>query len=90
MPLSEKLAKISPVLGEYYLIEKEQVEEFYREAGFGDTAENIPNYLTIDDRDCLFTENFVEMNGKEYEIVMVSKGFKWDDVLIVDDEEDDE
>lgn len=88
MPLSEKLAKISPVLGEYYLIEREQVEEFYRQAGFQDNAENVPNYLTIDGNDCLFTENFVEMNGKEFEIVMVSKGFKWDDVLIIDEEDE--
>ena len=51
----------------------------------------LPNFIKIEGKECLFTENFIEKDGKEYEIVMVAEGFSWEDILIYDeDEEDDE
>lgn len=72
--------------GSYYLLSREHVDELYAQAGFTDDDEQVPNFLEIDGKDCLFTENFVERNGKEYEIVIVANGFRWEDVLVFDDE----
>lgn len=85
---SETLSKISPLKGEYYLIERSKVDELYRNAGYQDDEEDVPNFITIDGKECLFTENFVEKDGKEYEIVMASNGFSWEDILIYDDEDE--
>lgn len=72
--------------GTYYLLSREHVDELYEEAGFTDDEIEIPNFLNIGGKECLFTENFVERNGKEYEIVIVSNGFRWEDVLVFTDE----
>ena len=87
MPLSETLVKMSPVKGEYYLVERDKIDDLYRNAGHNDEDE-VPNFITIDGKECLFTENFIEKDGKEYEIVMVANGFSWEDIIIYD--EDDE
>lgn len=86
MALSETLVKMSPVKGEYYLVEREKIDDLYRNAGHGDEDE-VPNFITIDGKECLFTENFVEKDGKEYEIVMVANGFSWEDIIIYDEDE---
>lgn len=90
MVLPETLSKLSPVRGEYFLVERSKVDELYKAAGHSDEEEEIPNFITIEGKECLFTENFIEKDGKEYEIVMVAEGFSWEDILIYDDEEDDE
>lgn len=84
--LSETLVKMSPIKGEYYLVEREKIEDLYRNAGYND-EDTIPNYLTIDGKECLFTENFLEKDNKEYEIVIVANGFSWDDLIIYDEDE---
>lgn len=89
MSSSETLAKIAPMKGEYYLIERSQIDELYRNAGHKDDEEEVPNFITIDGKECLFTENFVEKDGKEYEIVMVANGFTWEDILVYDEEDDE-
>lgn len=90
MVLPEALAKLSPIRGEYILVERSKVDELYKAAGHVDEEEEIPNFITIEGRDCLFTENFIEKDGKEYEIVMVAEGFSWEDILIYDEDEEDE
>ena len=91
MVLPETLAKLSPIRGEYFLVERNKVDELYKAAGHSDEEEEIPNFIKIEGKECLFTENFIEKDGKEYEIVMVAEGFSWEDILIYDeDEEDDE
>lgn len=72
--------------GTYYLLSRDHVDQLYAQAGYTDADEKVPNFLEIDGKDCLFTENFVERNGQEYEIVIVAKGFHWEDVLVFDDE----
>ncbi|APJ04913.1 hypothetical protein [Silvanigrella aquatica] len=86
MALSETLVKMSPVKGEYYLVEREKIDYLYRNAGHSDEDE-VPNFITIDGKECLFTENFIEKDGKEYEIVMVANGFSWEDIIIYDEDE---
>jgi hypothetical protein len=88
--MSSTLESLSPIKGEYFLIERPQVEELYRKAGYKDEDEEVPNFIAIDGRECLFTENFVELNGKEYEIVIASAGFNWEDVLVYQEEDDEE
>lgn len=89
--MTSTLESLSPIKGEYFLVERAQVEELYRKAGYKDEDEEVPNFISIDGKECLFTENFVELHGKEYEIVIASAGFNWEDVLVYqDDEEDDE
>ncbi len=72
--------------GTYYLLSRDHVDELYEKAGFTDSEEDVPNFLTVGDKECLFTENFVERDGVEYEIVIVSNGFRWEDVLVLDDD----
>jgi hypothetical protein len=86
MALSETLIKMSPVKGEYYLIERDKIDELYKDAGHKEEDE-VPNFITIDGKECLFTENFIEKDGKEYEIVIVAHGFSWEDIIIYEDEE---
>jgi hypothetical protein len=86
MALSDTLVKMSPVKGEYYLVEREKIDDLYRNAGHADEDE-VPNFITIDGKECLFTENFIEKDGKEYEIVMVANGFSWEDIIIYDEDE---
>jgi hypothetical protein len=88
MPLTETLVKISPVKGEYYLVERDKIDDLYRHAGHNDEDE-VPNFITIDGKECLFTENFIEKDGKEYEIVMVANGFSWEDIIIYDEDDDE-
>jgi hypothetical protein len=85
MNLSPTLAKHCLEKGEYYLIERETVENLFVQAGYGDDEE-IPNFIKIDGKECMFTENYIEKNGKEYEIVLVAQGFSWEDVVIYEDE----
>jgi hypothetical protein len=90
MVLPETLSKLSPIRGEYFLVERSKVDELYKAAGHSDEVEEIPNFIKIEGKECLFTENFIEKDGKEYEIVMVAEGFSWEDILIYDEDEDDE
>lgn len=90
MVLPETLSKLSPIRGEYFLVERNKVDELYKAAGHSDEEEEIPNFIKIEGKECLFTENFIEKDGKEYEIVMVAEDFSWEDILIYDEEEDDE
>jgi len=85
MGLSDTFLKMSPLKGEYYLIDSDTVDELYRQAGHGD-KEEVPNFIAVDGKEYLFTENFIEKDGKEYEIVMVANGFSWDDIIIYGDE----
>ncbi len=87
MNLPKKLLDLSPVQGSYCLVERSRVNDLYREAGYDLESEEIPNFLKIDGADCLFTENFVEKDGKEYEIVMLANGFSWEDILVYDEDE---
>ncbi len=87
MNLPKKLLDLSPVQGSYCLVERNKVNDLYREAGFDLDAEEIPNFLKVDGADCLFTENFVEKDGKEYEIIMIANGFSWEDILVYDEDE---
>lgn len=73
--------------GTYYLLSRDHVDELYRQAGFEDSDEQVPNYLNVEGKEILFTENFVEHNGEECEIVIVAHGFQWSDVLVFDDHE---
>ena len=82
----DPLSKISPVKGEYYLVERSKVDELYTKNGFTN-EEEVPNYLSIDGKECLFTENFIELDGVEYEIVMVANGFSWENILTFDEDE---
>lgn len=86
MSTSETLEKMAPMNGKYYLIERSQIDELYRKAGHSDDEEEVPNFIVVDGKECLFTENFVEKDGKEYEIVMVANGFSWEDILVYDEE----
>jgi hypothetical protein len=88
--MSTVLESLSPVKGEYYLIERSKVDELYEKAGFHENSEEVPNFITVDGKECLFTENFVELKGKEYEIVMISSGFHWEDVLVYENDENDD
>ncbi|RDB37172.1 hypothetical protein [Spirobacillus cienkowskii] len=88
MALSDTLVKMSPIKGEYYLVEREKTEELYRNAGYNDEEEQIPNFINIDGKECFFTENFIEKDGKEFEIVIVANGFSWEDIIIYEDEEE--
>ncbi len=90
MVLPDTLLKLSPIRGDYILIERSKVDELYKAAGHNDDENEIPNFIKIDGKECLFTENFIERDGKEYEIVMVAEDFSWEDILIYDDEEEDE
>ena len=90
MVLPKSLESQAPIRGEYFLIERSKVPDLYKAAGFSEDDDEVPNFIKIDGQECLFTENFIEKNGVEYEIVMVAQGFSWDDILIYDDEEDDE
>ena len=90
MAIPKSLENATPVRGEYFLVERNKVDDLYKAAGFSEDADEIPNFIKIDGKDCLFTENFIEKDGKEYEIVMVAEGFAWEDILIYDDEEDDD
>ena len=83
----ESLSKLSPIKGEYYLVERSKVSELYKKHGFGDSEEEVPNYIVIDGKECLFTENFIERDNVEYEIVMVANGFSWEDIMIFENEE---
>lgn len=89
MTIPQTLSKLSSQRGEYILIERDHIDELYRQAGFAEDEDEVPNFLTIDGQSCLFTENFVEKDGKEYEIVMVASGFSWEDILVFDASEDD-
>ena len=84
-----KLAKLSLLSGDYYLIDVDQVIELYRDAGFDvdNEDEEVPNTLVIDGLECFFTGDHVLRNKRYYEIVIAAKDFKWDEVL--HDEEDD-
>ncbi len=73
--------------GTYYLLSREHVDALYDQAGFDEDAEEVPNYLTVGDKEILFTENFVERDGEEYEIVIIANEFKWSDVLVFDEHE---
>jgi len=73
--------------GTYFLLSRDHVDELYAQAGFADDDEKVPNFLTIGDKEVLFTENFVERDGKEYEIIIVANDFHWSDVLVFDDHE---
>ena len=89
MTASDTLSKIAPIKGEYYLVARDQVDELYAAAGHSDNEEDdVPNFIKIDGKECLFTENFIEKDGKEYEIVMVANGFSWEDILIYEDDDD--
>ncbi len=88
MSIPKKLASMSSIRGEYILIERSKIDELYKDAGFKEDQEEIPNYIKIDGKECLFTENFIEKDGVEYEIVMIAEGFSWDDILIYDEDED--
>ena len=72
--------------GTYYLLSRDHVDELYKAAGFKDEDEEVPNFLNVGGKECLFTENFIERNGIEYEIVIVSTGFRWEDVLVFTDD----
>ena len=63
MALSDTLVKMSPIKGEYYLIEREKTEELYRNAGYNDEEEQIPNFINIDGKECFFTENFIDQSN---------------------------
>lgn len=88
MSSSETLSQIAPMKGEYYLVERSKVDELYRAAGHQEDSAEVPNFITVDGKECLFTENFVEKDGKEYEIVMVANGFSWEDIMVYDEEDE--
>ena len=75
--------------GSYYLVDRETVEKIYEDAGYTEEDE-IPNFMVINDIECLFTENYIEKDGKEYEIVMVANGFSWADIVIYEASENEE
>lgn len=84
-----ELSKMALLKGDYFLIERSKVDELYSQAGYPHSDEEVPNFIKIGDKDCLFTENFIEKDGKEYEIVMVSNGFSWEDILTYEEELED-
>lgn len=67
--------------GQYYFIEKEEVSKLFKKLWAEKTNEAPPNYLVIDDKECLFTENYIEKNGKSYELVIVANDFSWSEVI---------
>jgi hypothetical protein len=71
--------------GRYYLIERDTVEQIYEEAGYSE-EDDLPNFLVVNDKECLFTENYIEKDGKEYEVVMIAEGFSWGDIHVYEEE----
>jgi len=73
--------------GTYYLVDRESVEKLFEDAGYGD-EDDVPNFMVVNGVECLFTENFIEKEGVEYEIVMVAEGFSWSDIAIYDHDDE--
>lgn len=86
---SKTLEKISLLSGNYYLVERNSIDQLYQDAGYKDDIEVVPSFIKVDGKECLFTEQFLEKDGKEYEIVIVADGFSWADVMIHDDGEEE-
>jgi hypothetical protein len=82
------LSSLSLKKGQYYFIEKQEVGKLYKKFWKESTTEPPPNYLTIDNLECLFTENFIEKNGKTYELVLVANDFSWSEVIKYEQEFD--
>lgn len=90
MPVHPTLAKKALITGEYYLIEVDEVLEFYKAAGFDveDEDEDVPTVLTIEGKECFFTGDHIQRGEKYYELVVVAKDFSWDEVEGEDDDEE--
>lgn len=71
--------------GVYYLISSDHVDELYKKHGY-DEDDEVPDTLKIDGRDYLFTQQFIERDGKDYEIVILANGFDWENVLEFNDD----
>lgn len=84
------LAKHAKSVGEYYLIDIDEVLALYKQAGYNtdNDDEEVPNTLEIGGEECFFTGDHVLRGDKYFEIVIAAKGFKWDEV-VHDDSEDD-
>lgn len=89
MALNASLSKKALITGEYYLVEVDEVLEFYKQAGFDveDEDEDVPTVLTIDGQECFFTGDHIRRGEKYYELVVVAKDFTWDEVEGEEDEE---
>ena len=85
---SKTLSQFSPISGSYYLVEKSKVDQFYRTAGHKDSEEIVPNFIEVDGKECLFTEQFLQKDGKEYELVIVAEGFSWKDIMVYEEEDE--
>ena len=87
MSLHPSLSKKALITGEYYLVEVDDVLEFYRQAGYEvDDEEDVPTVLTIDGKECFFTGDHIRRGEKYYELVVVAKDFSWDEVEGEEDE----
>ncbi|MBX9702588.1 MAG: hypothetical protein K2X39_00405 [Silvanigrellaceae bacterium] len=84
---STTIEKMAFSKGQYYLVETSKISDLYRAAGLDENSDKLPNFITIDGKECLFTENFIEKNGKEFEIVMIAEGFSWEDIIVYEDDE---
>lgn len=89
MALHPTLASKAFVTGEYYLMEVDEVLEFYRQAGFDveNEDEDVPTVLKIEGKECFFTGDHIRRGEKYYELVLVAKDFSWDEVEGDEDEE---
>jgi hypothetical protein len=89
MPLCPTLAQKSMTTGEYYLVDFDTVLDLYRLQGFDveNEDEEVPNILTIDGTECIFTGDHIVRGDKHFEIVIAAKDFKWDEVEHMSDDE---